>query len=273
MDIALKPLYVGKIKTVYALEVDSQCPTDEYFKYAAKHDRAELDRLIARIQLVANQGEVRNETIFRHERDHIYEFKTKRGLRLYCFFDAGQIIVTVNGDDKGQKKEAESSHRQGCRVAETLFPAPKTRRYNSNFEIMKTKEKYTAADYFREADKSLDFEVESAKLGITEELLEIMEGQKISRSELARRMNVKPARITSLLRGSNNFTLETLIRAARSVNASLKLHLSPRQCETRWVDFEETIVHPAFSQNKIAAPSLPPFQLNETSSADETKAA
>jgi len=138
---------------------------------------------------------------------------------------------------------------------------------------MKTKEKRTAAEYFRKATQSLEFELEGAKLEITEELLALMEEQKISRSELARRMEVKPSRITSMLNGANNFTLETLIRAARAVNASLKLHLSPRRCATRWVDFEETTVHPAFFQNKPDAVVLPPFQLNNAASSDDAKAA
>jgi len=138
---------------------------------------------------------------------------------------------------------------------------------------MKTKEKRTAADYFRDAAQSLEFEVEGAKLEITEELLALMEEKGISRSELARRMGVAPARITSMLSGANNFTLETLIRAARAVSASLKLHLSPRQCETRWFDFEETTVHPAFSQKKSTPIALPPFQLNNTATNDDAKAA
>jgi len=70
-------------------------------------------------------------------------------------------------------------------------------------------------------------EAERQKLMIVEELLEIMEKRGISRKELARRMGVAPSRITSMLNGTNNFTIETLVRAARAVDAKLKQSLVP----------------------------------------------
>jgi len=102
MDIVLNPLYFGKVRKVYVLEIDRQCPSYDYFENA--RDKVDFNQLMRRIKMVADHGDLRNETIFKKLRDDIYEFKTRHGLRLYCFFDAGQLIVTVNGEDKGTKK-------------------------------------------------------------------------------------------------------------------------------------------------------------------------
>jgi plasmid maintenance system antidote protein VapI len=74
---------------------------------------------------------------------------------------------------------------------------------------------------------SIEGEAEYQKLMIVEELLQLMEEQGISRSELAERMGVQPSRVTSMLTGSNNFTIETLVRAGRAVGAEIELHFVP----------------------------------------------
>lgn len=66
---------------------------------------------------------------------------------------------------------------------------------------------------------SVEGEADLHKLVFADELLRIMKSQGISRTELARRMDSSPSRITSLLSGTNNFTIETMVRAARAVGA------------------------------------------------------
>jgi len=70
-------------------------------------------------------------------------------------------------------------------------------------------------------------EAEYRKLMIVEELLALMEEKGISRGELAKRMEVQPSRVTSMLTGTNNFTIETLVRAGRAVGADIELHFVP----------------------------------------------
>jgi transcriptional regulator with XRE-family HTH domain len=75
---------------------------------------------------------------------------------------------------------------------------------------------------------SVEAEIERAKIGFTEELLAQMETQGISRTALAQSLGVKPARITALLRGSNNFTLETMVRLCRALGAKYTHYICPR---------------------------------------------
>jgi len=74
---------------------------------------------------------------------------------------------------------------------------------------------------------SIGSEAEYRKLMIVEELLTLMEENGISRGELAKRMEVQPSRVTSILSGTNNFTIETLVRAGRAVGADIELHFVP----------------------------------------------
>jgi len=76
-----------------------------------------------------------------------------------------------------------------------------------------------------DALNSTEAEIERAKIEFTEELLEQMEVQGISRTELAKSLGVKPARVTTLLRGTNNFTLETMVRICRAIGAKYKHYI------------------------------------------------
>ena len=74
---------------------------------------------------------------------------------------------------------------------------------------------------------SIASEAEYRKLMIVEELLTLMAENGISRGELAKRMEVQPSRVTSMLTGTNNFTIDTLVRAGRAVGADIELHFVP----------------------------------------------
>ena len=78
---------------------------------------------------------------------------------------------------------------------------------------------------------SIESEAEYRKLMIVEELLTLMAEKGISRGELARRMEVQPSRVTSMLTGTNNFTIDTLVRAGRAVGADIQLHFVPMKKE------------------------------------------
>jgi|GEM_PF-2768517 len=74
---------------------------------------------------------------------------------------------------------------------------------------------------------SIEGEAEVRKQAIVDELLVLMESQGISRAELARRMDVQPSRVTSILSGANNFTINTLVEAARAVGSRVEIHFVP----------------------------------------------
>lgn len=95
-------------------------------------------------------------------------------------------------------------------------------------------------ELFAQAEQRLDYHVEGAKNEFTEQIVARMEEFGLSKSELAEKMGVKRSFVTRLLSGNNNFTLETMVRIARSLDCSLRSHLEPKGFEARWVNVMKT---------------------------------
>jgi plasmid maintenance system antidote protein VapI len=98
-----------------------------------------------------------------------------------------------------------------------------------------TKERNPLADAFAKSIAKLESQVEIRKLSIVEELLQFMKREGINRSELAERMGVGPSRITAMLSGDSNLTIDTLVRAGRAVGADLAQTFVPQGQKGHWV--------------------------------------
>lgn len=119
-------------------------------------------------------------------------------------------------------------------------------------------------------------EAEFKGLMFVEQLLTHMKAQGINRTQLAKRMGVGPSRVTAMLNGSGNFTLETLIRAGHAVGTTLEQSLVPEGLQGRWVHYREDETHTAFRNSKKNVILInPPFQLetDEVASTDHADAA
>lgn len=84
------------------------------------------------------------------------------------------------------------------------------------------------------------------KLLIVERILERMKALGLNRSQLATKMEVSSARITTMMDGTNNFTIETLMRAAEAVDAELEMTVVPKDHKIRWVTYRDEDVHTSF---------------------------
>ena len=91
------------------------------------------------------------------------------------------------------------------------------------------------AKAFAKSLKSVESQVEMRKLEIVEELLRFMKKQGINRTELAERLGVRPSRITKILSGDENLTIDTLVRAGVAVGADLKQTYVPKGHHAHWV--------------------------------------
>jgi transcriptional regulator with XRE-family HTH domain len=94
---------------------------------------------------------------------------------------------------------------------------------------------------------SVEQEVEFRKLIVVEELLQYMKREGIKRTELAERMGVQPSRITAMLSGDSNLTIDTLVRAGRAVGADLHQTFAPQGKKVRWTSYDPADVHEVFS--------------------------
>lgn len=91
------------------------------------------------------------------------------------------------------------------------------------------------ADAIKETQEDVEYHVELCKLAIVEVLLQFMKREGINRSELAARMQVPNSRITKMLSGDSNLTIDTLVRAGHAVGADLTQTFVPKGQTGQWV--------------------------------------
>ena len=84
------------------------------------------------------------------------------------------------------------------------------------------------AELMRQVHDSPTFKIEGLKVEIAEQIYLAMERNKISNSELARRMGKSRAYITKILRGNVNFTLETLVAISNALQMDIKFEFTAR---------------------------------------------
>ena len=80
-------------------------------------------------------------------------------------------------------------------------------------------------EWLKEAEQHDDYHTEGAILEFTEDLVRTMKRKGVSRTQLANKLGKKPAYITKMLGGENNFTLATMVKVARALDMQLKVGL------------------------------------------------
>lgn len=112
--------------------------------------------------------------------------------------------------------------------------------------------------FLQEARKSVDFWVDGPITEFAEDIWRLMEEQKVSRAELARRLGTSRAYITKLLGGNANFTLHTMTKVAMALGSTVHVHVADQKAVTRWIDelpageVEQTASSPKTRQRKRA---------------------
>ncbi|HKI03633.1 MAG TPA: helix-turn-helix transcriptional regulator [Thermoanaerobaculia bacterium] len=85
-------------------------------------------------------------------------------------------------------------------------------------------------------ESSPGYRHEVAVVEFTEDLCRLMDEQKVTRAELARRMGTSRAYITRLLGGNANYTLATMVKLATALEGALHVHIADQRAVTRWHD-------------------------------------
>jgi transcriptional regulator with XRE-family HTH domain len=94
-------------------------------------------------------------------------------------------------------------------------------------------------EFFQRAEERPGYWVELAKLEFTEEVLARMKQRGISKGQLATLLGAKPAFVTRLVSGHNNFTLETMVRVARALDCEFRCQLQPSGTKACWINVLE----------------------------------
>jgi transcriptional regulator with XRE-family HTH domain len=90
--------------------------------------------------------------------------------------------------------------------------------------------------FVRKAEASVDYWVDGPITEFAEDIWRLMEEQKVSRAELARRLGTSRAYVTKLLGGNANFTLQTMTKVAMALEATVHVHVADQKAVTRWID-------------------------------------
>lgn len=81
---------------------------------------------------------------------------------------------------------------------------------------------------FSEARERDSYWAASIILDFTEGLHRIMEANGVTRSDLARRLEVNPAYITKVLRANVNFTVDSMVRLVRAAGGEVNIRVDPK---------------------------------------------
>lgn len=83
-----------------------KCPILAFFEEQSKQHPEDFQELLALLTFTAREGPPHHETKFKHltGTDGLFEFKTGGGLRLFCFWDEGDLIICTHGTVKKTNK-------------------------------------------------------------------------------------------------------------------------------------------------------------------------
>jgi transcriptional regulator with XRE-family HTH domain len=94
--------------------------------------------------------------------------------------------------------------------------------------IVRVKGGYSFSKGLERAKTRLAYYEEGLFIETAARIIEAMENQDVTRSELARRLNVSPAYITKILRGHANLSLESLAKLAFALGLKWECVLIPK---------------------------------------------
>jgi Phage derived protein Gp49-like (DUF891) len=78
----------------------------------------EWPKMVRILDYVADAGPPKDAEKSKQLREGIFEFRTKGGLRLLWFYDAGNVVICVNGIHQTGPEDAEPTNRRSDSVEE-----------------------------------------------------------------------------------------------------------------------------------------------------------
>lgn len=92
------------------------------------------------------------------------------------------------------------------------------------------------AELYRKSHDSPVFLAEQLKVTFLAEIKARMDEQRVSASELARRIGTSPAYVSKLFRGPANVSAETMAKLAHALGCKVHVHLASADASVRWFD-------------------------------------
>jgi len=128
------------------------------------------------------------------------------------------------------------------------------------------------ANLFESARSNPWYYIQGAILDFTEDVVDRMSALGVSKSDLARKLECKPAYITKMLGGDTNFTLVSMVKVAMALDTEVRIHLQPKEASTYWIHEikgkqDDEIQTEAWSSEASISPLKVDFQMRRVSDA------
>lgn len=78
--------------------------------------------------------------------------------------------------------------------------------------------------------------VEKLKLDFTKALSGQMRRKGLKKGDLAKKLDLSAPYMTKVMRGDENFTIETMVKLARAAGGQLHLHISDKDSDVSWIE-------------------------------------
>lgn len=101
-------------------------PYFEFQEQATNAAATEWPKLVRILDYFAESGPPRDEEKSKLLREKIYEFRTKGGLRLLWFYDAGNVVICANGYIKQGQKTPNAEIETAIQWKKNYFQAKET---------------------------------------------------------------------------------------------------------------------------------------------------
>jgi transcriptional regulator with XRE-family HTH domain len=82
---------------------------------------------------------------------------------------------------------------------------------------------------FQNVRETSEWDIEGAKLQITNAIHRFMKEENVTQNELAKRLGKSQPYVSKILKGETNFTIESIALIARALNATFQIHLSQKR--------------------------------------------
>lgn len=93
---------------------------------------------------------------------------------------------------------------------------------------------------FTELEEKDEYHVEGMKIEIAEQIYRLMERKHVSQSDLARKLGKNRAYISRIMKGKTNFTIETIVKIGRRLDADWEFKLVDKKKDEQSKRFIET---------------------------------
>jgi hypothetical protein len=119
LNVTTRLITQGAAFSIHAIMEGGRSHFEQFFAGLPTRTKGKLRALF---DFIAKNGAPRNPEKFRHEEDEIFAIKQNQ-IRVYCFFDAGRMIVVTHGTLKKRQKANPEDLKRAKRLREEYLKA------------------------------------------------------------------------------------------------------------------------------------------------------